>query len=163
MAPWIRQEVVQRRSWLDERRFVSGMALSQIAPGPNGVNLAVFVGTALRGAPGALTAFAGLMAVPVVFLISVGALYFSRGKLDMGAWLGTVLTGMGAAAIGLSLANALRLTPRNVKGVRGWAVMSATAVAVGILRLPLLWVLAVALPASLILAWLEPRESGRAK
>jgi chromate transport protein ChrA len=45
MTSWTRREVVERRGWIDDRQFLSGVAMSQISPGANGVNIAVFVGT----------------------------------------------------------------------------------------------------------------------
>ena len=53
LAAWIRREAVQRRGWLDDRQFLSGYALSQIVPGATNVNLAVFIGSQLRGAESA--------------------------------------------------------------------------------------------------------------
>ena len=64
LAAWIRREVVERRGWLDDRQFLTGYALSQLVPGATNVNLAVFIGAQLRGAPGVLAALAGLMLVP---------------------------------------------------------------------------------------------------
>jgi len=57
----------------------------------------------------------------------------------------------GAAAIGLTLANGVRLTRRGVRDRVGWIVMLATAFAIGVLQIPLLWTLLVAIPASLLL------------
>ncbi|MBV9654774.1 MAG: chromate transporter [Acetobacteraceae bacterium] len=157
MMPWIRQAVVQRLEWVDDRVLLSGVALSQIAPGPNGVNLAVYIGTVLRGAAGACVALGGMLALPVVFLLAAGWAYSHLGLLPSGSLFGAALSGMGAAAIGLMLANGVRLTPRNVQGARGWGVMLAVAIAIGAFRLPLLPVLAAAVPLSLLLTFLEPR------
>src|SRR5918911_1747492 len=76
LAAWTRREVVQRRGWLNDRQFLSGYALSQLVPGATNVNLAVFIGTQLRGALGALAAFAGLTALPLLIVLAAGALYF---------------------------------------------------------------------------------------
>jgi chromate transporter len=151
MSAWIRREVVQRRNWIDETQFLSGLALSQIAPGPNAVNLSVFIGTTLLGTAGALVALLAMLAVPVAVLLAAGTAYFVLRALPQGAWFGTLLAGAGAAAIGLSLANGIRLTARNVRGLGGWTVMAATAAAVGVFRVPLLWALVGAIPASLVL------------
>jgi len=51
--------VVERRGWLDDQQFLTGYALSQIVPGATNVNLAVFIGTQLRGVPGVSGALAG--------------------------------------------------------------------------------------------------------
>src|SRR4051794_10458664 len=65
LTAWTRREVVHKRGWLDGQQFLSGYALSQLVPGASNVNLAVFIGTQMRGAPGAIACFAGLTALPV--------------------------------------------------------------------------------------------------
>jgi chromate transporter len=45
------------RRWLDDKRFPSGYALSQLVPGTTNVNLAVFISTQMRGALGAIACF----------------------------------------------------------------------------------------------------------
>jgi chromate transporter len=151
MSAWIRREIVQKRGWLEEGQFLSGLALSQIAPGPNAVNLSVFIGTTLLGATGAVVALGALLTVPTLLLLAIGYAYFTLRTVPQGAWFGTVLAGTGAAAIGLNLANGVRLAPRNVRGLAGWAVMLGTAAAIGVLRIPLPWTLAGAIPLSLLL------------
>ena len=151
MSAWIRREVVQKRGWIEDRQFLSGLALCQIAPGPNAVNLAVFIGTSLLGAAGAAAALSAMLAVPSAILFAAGYAYFTVRAMPQGAWFETVLTGAGAAAIGLTLANGMRLTQRGVRGTTAWIIMLATAAAIGVLRVPLLWTLVVAIPASLLI------------
>lgn len=150
MSAWIRREVVQKRGWLEEGQFLSGLALSQIAPGPNAVNLSLFIGTTLLGTVGGVVALTAMLAVPIALLLAAGFAYFTLRTAPQGPWFGTLLAGAGAAAIGLNLANGVRLTRRNVRGAAGWAVMTGTAAAIGILGIPLLWTLAVAIPVSLV-------------
>jgi chromate transporter len=147
LSAWMRREVVQKRGWLDERPFLSGLALSQIAPGANAVNMAVFTGATLRGVAGAVAALAGMLVLPLVFVLGIGALYFSGRQVPH---LEQALNGVGAAAIGLTLATGLRMWGRNVRDVRQAIVMAVVALGVGVLRLPLLLVLAVMVPVSII-------------
>ncbi len=117
LVAWIRRETVQRRAWVDDRQFLTFYALSQIVPGANNVNLAVFIGARLRGIPGALAAFAGLMAIPTALIMVVGTLYATARSGPEGALIARALSGMGAAAIGLNLATGLRLGKRNLHTV----------------------------------------------
>lgn len=151
MSAWIRIEVVQKRGWIEDRQFLSGLALCQIAPGPNAVNLAVFIGTTLLGAAGAAVALSAMLAVPMAILFAAGYAYFTVRAMPQGAWFSTLLAGAGAAAIGLTLANGVRLTKRGVRGKTAWAIMLATVLAMGVLRVPLLWTLLIAIPVSLLI------------
>jgi len=150
LSSWMRREIVQRRGWMEDPQFLGGLALAQIAPGPNAVNLCVFIGTTLRGGSGALVALAGLMGLPIVLVLVLGGLY---GWLHNLPGLAPILGGMGAAAVGLNLATGWRLTQRNLRSISQFAVMITTAVAVGWLDWPLLPVLLVVVPVSLALSF----------
>jgi chromate transporter len=152
LAAWIRREVVDRRGWLDDKQFLTGYALSQIVPGATNVNLAVFIGTQLRGLAGTLAALAGLMLVPIALILTLGTLYLRAQGAPGWSWIGTALAGMGAVAIGLNLATGVRLARRNLRGVTAALVMLATTVGIGVLRVPLGEVLAVIFPISLALS-----------
>jgi chromate transporter len=158
LAAWIRREVVQRRGWLDDQQFLSGYALSQLVPGASNVNLSVFIGAQLRGVPGAVAAVLGLTTLPVAIVLVFGVLYLhSRGMAGGGAF-STALTGMGAVAIGLNLGTGIRLGRLHIRRVVPALVTAAIAISIGVLGFRLLHVLAVMLPLSLALAWLEQRS-----
>lgn len=157
LAAWIRREIVQRRDWLDDQQFLSGYALSQLVPGATNVNLTVFIGAQLRGVPGAVAAFIGLTVVPLAIVIVLGALYLHRSGVPGTGLVGPALTGMGAVAIGLNLGTGIRLGRLHLRRIVPAVVTAVIAVAIGVLGFRLLHVLAVMLPVSLLLAWLERR------
>jgi chromate transporter len=163
LTAWVRREVVQRRGWLDDQQFLSGYALSQLVPGASNVNLAVFIGTHLRGVRGALACFAGLTAPPLVIILILGAMYFGMHGMPGGASISIALSGMGAVAIGLNLGTGIRLARHGIKGIAPALVTTTVAVSVGLAGLPLLKVLAVMIPVSLVAAlWTRPTRTGPA-
>jgi len=137
------RELVERKGWLSREEFVEMLALSQVLPGPNIVNLALMLGDRFFGVKGALSAVAGMLAVPLVIVLVLTAAYaeFSRLAVVSGA-----LRGMGAVAAGLIIATAIRLMTTlgsNRLGpplAAGFAVL--TFVTIVWLRWPLLWVVA---------------------
>lgn len=158
LAAWIRREVVQRRLWLDDKQFLSGYALSQLIPGATNVNLAVFIGTLLRGMPGAIAAVLGLMLMPVGLMLAIGALYLRARGLPGGVTVGIALTGMGAVAIGLNLGMGIRLARLNIRTFVPGAIAAIIALAIGVFGFRLLHVLLVMIPISLLLAWWQGPE-----
>jgi chromate transporter len=152
LTAWVRREVVQRRGWLDDQQFLSGYALSQLVPGATNVNLAVFIGTQLRGVPGALACFAGLTAPPLLLALILGFAYFSMRGMPGGVSLSIALSGMGAVAIGLNLGTGIRLARRGVRGIIPALITATVALSVGVAGMPLLRVLAVMIPVSLAAA-----------
>ncbi|HXA23410.1 MAG TPA: chromate transporter [Acetobacteraceae bacterium] len=155
LTGWIRRELVDRRGWLDDQQFLSCYALSQLVPGASNVNLAVLIGTQLRGVVGALVALAGLLLVPLAILLTLGSFYFAAHGAPGGRLLNEALAGAGAAAIGFNIATGIRLARHNVRRVGPALIATAIVVGIGILRIPLLEVLLVMLPTSLALALLE--------
>jgi chromate transporter len=152
LTAWVRREVVQRRGWLDDQQFLSGYALSQLVPGATNVNLAVFIGTQLRGVPGALACFTGLTFPPLLLALILGALYFGLRGMPGGVSLSIALSGMGAVAIGLNLGTGIRLARRGSRGIIPASITAAVALSVGVAGMPLLRVLAVMIPVSLVAA-----------
>jgi chromate transporter len=149
LSGWIRREAVQRRGWMSEQQFASGLALCQITPGPNAVNLAVFIGATLRGRAGAFASVGGIIGLPMLVAIALGAGFALIRDAPAAQ---SVMEGVGAAAIGFNFATGLRMVRRNVRTAEGALVAIAAALAVGIFGLNFPLVLAVLVPVSIALA-----------
>jgi chromate transporter len=155
LTGWIRRELVEKRRWLDDQQFLSCYALSQMVPGATNVNLAVLIGTQLRGVVGAFAAVGGLLLAPLAIMLALGSFYFAAHGAPGGRLLNAALAGAGAAAIGFNIATGIRLARHNLRRVGPALIAAAVIVGIGILRIPLLEVLLAALPASLALTLLE--------
>jgi chromate transporter len=154
LTAWTRREVVQRKHWLDDKQFLSGYALSQLVPGATNVNLAVFIGTQLRGAAGAVACVCGLTALPLALVMLAGWLYFhSQGNTTAG-WVSGALGGMGAVAIGLNLGTGVRLAWRNIRGLIPMVTTAVVTLSIGAFGFSVLHVLLLIMPLSLAAAWL---------
>ncbi|MDP9044600.1 MAG: chromate transporter [Pseudomonadota bacterium] len=154
VLPVAQRELVERRRWLDNDDFVEMLAVSQVLPGPNVVNLALMFGDRTFGWRGALAALAGMLLVPLAVVLALTALYahLSQYPVVTGA-----LRGMGAVASGLVLSTAFKLMGslrRNVLGLAPALLLGAlTVAAVAGWRLPLLWVLLGGGSVAIALAW----------
>ena len=147
-------ELVERKGWLTRAEFVEMLALSQVLPGPNVVNLALMFGDRFFGLRGALAAVGGMLVVPLVIVMALTAAYaqFSHVPMVAGA-----LRGMGAVAAGLILATAAKLagslrTSRLGASLAG-AFALATFATIALLRWPLVGVIAGLGSVAVALAW----------
>ena len=138
VMPIAQRELVERRQWLTREQFLETLSIGQVLPGPNIVNMALMIGDRFFGWRGAFAALAGMLALPLVIVLTLAALYarFASEPLVAGA-----LRGMGAVAAGLVLAMAFKLLPtlaRNPLG-RGACLLvgAATLATVGGLRWPM--------------------------
>ena len=152
LSAWIRREVVVRRGWMDDRDFITSYALSQIVPGANSPNIAVFIGTRLRGAAGGAVALAGLMFIPFCLILIAGALYIKAGGLGL-QWVVVLFSGMGAAAIGMTISMGLQLGRRNLASFAEVGLVLLIMLAIDIFHVPLIKTMLAAMPLSLLLTW----------
>ncbi len=151
LSGWMLREFVQRRHWVGEEEFLSGLGLAQAFPGVNVVNLAIWIGYRLRGTPGALAGAAGII-IPAAFL----AVAIAAGFAALTGYPIThlVLDGVGAAAVGLSLQMGIIAAHRAAaKGVVPIMVMLVAFVAVGLLHLSLPVVVLILGPISVAFAY----------
>lgn len=102
----VHRELVEKRGWLTPEDFLEDWAVAQVMPGPNVCNLALMLGDRHFGWRGALTALAGLLALPLLLLLSLGSLI---GQLPDQAAVAGGLRGMGGVAAGLIAGSALKL------------------------------------------------------
>lgn len=138
VLPIAQRELVERQRWLTHEQFLEMLALGQVLPGPNVINLALMVGQRFFGVRGALAAMAGMLCVPMLGVLTLAALaaQWQRHPAVAGA-----LRGMGVVAAGLVLATAVRLAMplrrSPLSPVGAGSVVAATWVLVGWLRWPL--------------------------
>jgi chromate transporter len=154
VLPVAQHELVERRGWLTKDEFVEMLAISQVMPGPNVVNLALIFGDRTFGTRGALVALCGMLLAPLAIVLALTVLYveFDRYPAVTGA-----LRGMGAVAAGLILSTGLKLLVtlrRNVMGLPLCLGLAAlTVFGTAWLRLPLVWVIAGLGSIAIAIAW----------
>jgi len=154
VLPVAQRELVERRRWLTKDEFVDMLAVSQVMPGPNVVNLALMFGDRTFGTRGALAALAGMLLAPLVVVLALTVLYV---QFDQYPAVTGALRGMGAVASGLILSTGLKLLVtlrRNVMGLPiGLGLAALTVLATAWLRLPLVWVIAGLGSIAIAIAW----------
>ncbi len=94
---------------MSEREYAELLGLGQVLPGPNVGNAAVMIGRRFGGARGALAAMAGLYAGPLAVLLLLATAW---SALDGLPGVERAMTGVAAAAAGLTMGTALRMGQR---------------------------------------------------
>lgn len=142
VLPVAQRELVEKRHWFTNEEFLEEWAVAQVLPGPNVVNLSIIYGAKQFGLIGALVATAGMLVLPIMALIVIAIVYLNFGQYAVASG---VLRGMGAVAAGLiagaclKLAGALKTHP--LGKWQAYAIAVACFLLVGIVRVPLVYVL----------------------
>ena len=144
--PFARRELIERRRLLTEAEFAELLALGQILPGPNVINLSAAFGDRHAGWAGAASSVAGMVVVPMLVAMALASLI---GAAATRPEVQSALLGMAAAAAGLLIGTAWRMAKPMRTLVPSVGVAAGMFVAIAVLRLPLLAVLLVALPVTL--------------
>lgn len=76
MIPFIREEIVVKKHWIDDDEFVDIIAISQSLPGILVVNVSIFLGYRLKGVKGSLASTLGSI-LPSILIILAIAMFFS--------------------------------------------------------------------------------------
>lgn len=157
VLPWAQRVLVEQRRWLTMEEFTELLAFAQLLPGPNIINLAIIVGHRYFGWRGSVVASVGLVMVPSMLVLMVGAIYSKIAYLPV---VQKALAGMAAVAAGLVLATALKLAWAQRRRWRWLGFGVGSFIGLALLRLPLAQVLVVLVPIAIFLAWRQ--EGNRA-
>jgi chromate transporter len=129
----LRELVVDRRRWLDDRRFEDGLAAVNLLPGPASTQLAIFTAWRTRGVAGALVGGLSFVLPGLVAVIALAAVFLGSPP----DWLRGTGAGAGAAVAAVAVqAGATLLGPTWRRVGNGahrrfvlYAVLGATAAA----------------------------------
>lgn len=152
LSAWTQRIVVERRRWLDNEQFLTAVTISRLFPGPNQVNMAIFVGQHFKGLPGALAALIGLLGIPLAILLTLGWAYFHYHTVPE---LRATLTGVVAAAAGMALSMGFKLVGNYLRQPAALVFGAAAFAGVSLFHLSLPLVVLVLAP--LAMAWYWPR------
>ena len=148
------RELVEYRRWLTREQFVEMLAISQVLPGPNIVNLSLMLGDRYFGLRGAASALAGLLAVPLVIVLALATAYAEFASVPVVAG---ALRGMGAVAAGLVIATAVKLCgtlrTNRMGPILGTGFAVLTFLMIAWLRWPLAWVVVGLGAVAIAVAW----------
>jgi len=121
------QELVEKRRWISEHRFLHALNYTMVLPGPEAQQLATYIGWLMHGVWGGIAAGV-LFVIPSLFiLIALTWVYLSFG--DVAAVEG-ILYGIKPAVTAIVVFAAYRIGSRALKNnvLRGMAVLAFIAI-----------------------------------
>src|SRR3989338_9138331 len=127
------QELVERRRWISEHRFLHALNYCMLLPGPEAQQLATYIGWLMHGAKGGIMAGV-LFVLPSLFILAALTwVYLAFG--DVPAVTG-ILYGIKPAVTAIVVFAAYRIGSRALKNAVLWAISAAAFVAIFAFKVP---------------------------
>src|SRR3982074_1980745 len=121
------QELVERRRWISERRFLHALNYCMVLPGPEAQQLATYIGWLMHRTWGGIVAGA-LFVLPSLFvLIALSWIYMAYGQVPA---IAGMLYGIKPAVTAIVLHAAWRIGTRALKSPSLWAIAAAAFVGI---------------------------------
>jgi chromate transporter len=126
-------ELVERRRWISEKRFLHALNYCMVLPGPEAQQLATYIGWLMHRSWGGIVAGA-LFVLPSLFiLVALSWVYIVYGDVPVVAG---IFYGIKPAVTALVLHAAYRIGTRALKNRWLWGIAAAAFVAIFVLNLP---------------------------
>ena len=120
---------VEQYGWMSQQEFVDIVAVSQVTPGPIGINCATYVGYTTAGIWGSILATTAIILPSLIIMLSMCKAYFWLNKrFQDNVYFAQTLRMLRFAVIGLIAAAALMLIkPTNFIDYTSWIIFALVA------------------------------------
>src|SRR5689334_1453734 len=127
------RELVERRRWLSEERFLHALNYCMLLPGPEAQQLAIYIGWLLHRTPGGIVA-GTFFVIPSIFILL--ALAYTYAAYGDGQAVGGVLMGFKPVVVAIVVEAILKIGSRALKGTAHIAIAVASFIAIYFLKVP---------------------------
>ena len=145
-------ELVERRRWISEGRYLHALNYCMLLPGPEAQQLATYLGWLLHGTRGGIAAGALFVLPSLLLLIALSWIYMALGQTPAVAG---VLWGIKPAVTAIVVAAAWRIGKRSLKNALLWAIALSSFVAIYFLNTPFPAIII----ASAVIGWIGSKVS----
>lgn len=126
-------ELVERKRWISERRFLHALNYCMLLPGPEATQLAIYIGWLLHRTLGGIIAGVLFVLPSLGILIGLTWIYMAYGNVPAVAG---VMNGIKPAVVAIVLAAAWRIGSRTIKNWLLGTIALAAFVAIALLHVP---------------------------
>lgn len=127
------RELVERRRWISEERFLHALNFCMLLPGPEAQQLAIYIGWLLHGTLGGVVAGVGFVLPSVAILLGLSYVYVAYGAVP---FVAAVFYGLKIAVVALVLEALLRIGRRALTSWLSAALAVGAFVAIALFAVP---------------------------
>jgi chromate transporter len=129
----LHRELVERRRWLSEARYLHALNYCMLLPGPEATQLATYLGWLMHGVPGGLIAGGLFLAPSLLVILALSSVYALWGELPL---LAAVFGALKPAVLAVVVVAAWRVGRRTLRTPLHGAIAAAAFLALAVVRLP---------------------------
>ncbi|MFP1132865.1 chromate efflux transporter [Asticcacaulis sp. W401b] len=147
------QELVERRRWISDKRFLHALNYCMVLPGPEAQQLATYIGWLMHRTWGGIVA-GGLFVLPSLFvLLILSWVYLAYGHMPL---IAGVFAGIKPAVTAILVQAVHRIGSRTLTTPTLWGIAAAAFVAIFAFRAPFPLIIAAAAVIGVLIGKLSP-------
>ena len=154
LSAWSERIVVEDKAWMSKQEFITGLTVARLFPGPNQINMAIYIGSHFRGLGGALAALAGILLLPFSVLMGLGLAYYYYLHTSMA--MDRLLAGVITASAGMALSMGFKIAAAYLHDRVALLLAAISFVAMTVFHVRLVPLVLVAGPLAMV--WYWPRK-----
>jgi chromate transporter len=131
------QELVENRRWISEHRFLHALNYCMLLPGPEAIQLAIYISWLLHGTVGAIVAGALFFLPAFVLLSALAAVYLSFGDVPL---VQGIFYGIRPAVVAVVLFAAWRIGSKAIKNPVLGGIAALAFVGIFFFKIDFLWI-----------------------
>src|SRR5216117_1599411 len=127
------RELVERRRWVSEERFLHALNYCMLLPGPEAQQLAIYIGWLLHRTPGGIVAGAFFVIPSIFILLTLSYVYAAHGKV---AAVAGVLAGFKPVVVAIVVEAVLKIGSRALTRSIHYLMAAGSFVSIYFLHVP---------------------------
>ncbi len=127
------QELVEKRRWISEHRFLHALNYCMVLPGPEAQQLATYIGWLMHGTWGGIMAGVLFVLPSLLILLGLTWVYLAFGQLPIVAG---ILYGIKPVVVAIVIHAAYRIGSRTLKNAVLWTLSIVAFIAMFVFKIP---------------------------
>lgn len=141
------QELVDKRRWVSDDRFLHALNYCMLLPGPEAQQLSIYIGWLLHRTWGGIVAGALFVLPGAILLWAVSWVYVVHGDVP---WIEAIFHGLKPAVMGIVAMAVLRIGKKALKNAVMWSIAAGAFVGIFFFKVPFPLIIGLALVIGLV-------------
>ena len=135
------QELVEKRRWISEHRYLHALNYCMLLPGPEAIQLAIYISWLMHGVKGAIVAGVLFFLPAFVLLSALAGIYLAYGDLP---WVQGIFYGIKPAVVAIVLFAAWRIGSRALRNELLWGMAALAFIGIFVFDVAFPWIVLAA-------------------